>query len=58
MAHEKLQIIRSTWKRLRSVLRMFVKSEQGPKGVTFAAMLVLLMDRKRFQVERIIWSFS
>ena len=43
MAHEKLQIIRSTWKRLRSVLRMFAKSEQGPKGVTFAVMLVLLM---------------
>ena len=43
MAYEKLQIIRTTWKRLRAVLRMFVKSKQGPKGVTFAAMLILLM---------------
>lgn len=43
MPHEKIQIIRTTGKRLRAVLRMFVRSKQGPKGVTFAAMLVLLM---------------
>ena len=43
MPHEKIQIIRSTWKRLRSVLRLFVKSEKGPIGITFAVMLVLLM---------------
>ncbi len=43
MPSEKLQIIRTTWKRLREVLRMFVKSEQGPKAVTFAATLVILM---------------
>ena len=43
MPSEKLQIIRATVKRLRAVLRMFAKSEQGPKGITFAAMLVLLM---------------
>ncbi len=43
MPSEKLQIIRATVKRLQAVLRMFAKSEQGPKGITFAAMLVLLM---------------
>ncbi|MES2920423.1 MAG: SbmA/BacA-like family transporter [Verrucomicrobiota bacterium] len=43
MPHEKLQIIRATFKRLRTVLRMFAKSEQGPKGITFAVMLVMLM---------------
>jgi vitamin B12/bleomycin/antimicrobial peptide transport system ATP-binding/permease protein len=43
MPYEKIQIIRTTWKRLRAVLRMFVKSEQGPKGIAFAAMLVMLM---------------
>ncbi len=43
MPSEKIQIIRATLKRLRGVLRMFVKSEQGPKAITFAAMLVLLM---------------
>ncbi|MES2659230.1 MAG: SbmA/BacA-like family transporter [Verrucomicrobiota bacterium] len=43
MAHEKLQIIRTTWKRFRAVLRMLVKSKQGPKAVMFAVTLVLLM---------------
>jgi vitamin B12/bleomycin/antimicrobial peptide transport system ATP-binding/permease protein len=43
MAHEKLQIIRTTWKRFRGVLRMLVKSEQGPKAVMFAVTLMLLM---------------
>ncbi len=43
MPNETLQIIRTTWKRLRAVLRMFVKSDQGPKAVTFAVTLLLLM---------------
>lgn len=43
MAHEKLHIIRTTWKRLRGVLRMLVRSKQGPKAVAFAVTLLLLM---------------
>ena len=43
MAHEKLHIIRTTWKRLRGVLRSLVKSPQGPRAVVFAVTLVLLM---------------
>ena len=43
MPREKLQIIRTTWKRFRGVLRMLVKSEQGPKAVMFAVTLMVLM---------------
>ncbi len=43
MPHEKVQLIRLTWKRLRGALRMLVKSPQGPKAVMFAGTLVLLM---------------
>jgi len=43
MSYENLQIIRTTWKRFRVVLRMLVKSEQGPKALVFAVTLVLLM---------------
>lgn len=43
MALEKLQIIRTTLKRFRSVLRMLAKSEQGPRALMFAITLVLLM---------------
>ncbi len=43
MSHDKVQIIRLTWKRLRSALRMLVRSEQGPKAVMFAVTLMLLM---------------
>ncbi len=43
MAHDKVQIIRLTWKRLRSALQMLVHSEQGPKAVMFAVTLMLLM---------------
>lgn len=43
MPQEKLQIIRTTWKRFRGVLRMLVQSEQGPKAVIFAITLMLLM---------------
>lgn len=43
MPQEKLQIIRTTWKRFRGVLRMLVKSEQGPKAVVFAMTLLGLM---------------
>lgn len=43
MPHDKVQIIRLTWKRLCSALRMLVHSEQGPKAVMFAVTLMLLM---------------
>lgn len=43
MPNEKIQLIRTTWKRFRGVLRMFVKSDQGPKAVMFATTLGLLM---------------
>ena len=43
MPREKIQIIRITLKRFRGVLRMLVKSKQGPKAVMFAMTLVLLM---------------
>ncbi len=43
MSHDKVQIIRLTWKRLRGALRMLVRSEQGPKAVIFAVTLTLLM---------------
>ncbi len=43
MANEKLHLIRTTLKRFRGVLRLLVKSEQGPRAVMFAVMLVLLM---------------
>ncbi|MES2438764.1 MAG: SbmA/BacA-like family transporter [Verrucomicrobiota bacterium] len=43
MAHEKLQIIRTTWKRFRVALRMLVQSDQGPRAIMFATTLVLLM---------------
>jgi len=37
------QIIRDTWKRFRSALRMLVRSEQGPKAMICAATLVVMM---------------
>ncbi|MEY4569008.1 MAG: hypothetical protein RLZZ398_447 [Verrucomicrobiota bacterium] len=43
MPHDKLQIIRLTWKRLCNALRMLVRSEQGPKAMMFAVTLLLLM---------------
>ncbi len=43
MLSEKTQLIRTTWKRFVSVLRMLVKSEQGPKAIAFATTLVMLM---------------
>jgi putative ATP-binding cassette transporter len=43
MSHDKVQIIRLTWKRLCGALRMLVRSEQGPKAVIFAVTLLLLM---------------
>ena len=43
MFQENFQIIATTWKRFREVLCMLAKSEQGPKALTFAVMLVLLM---------------
>lgn len=43
MAHEKTQIIRTTWTRFYGTIRMLVKSEQGPKATMFAGTLVLLM---------------
>ena len=36
MAHEKTQIIRTTWTRFYGTIRMLVKSEQGPKATMFA----------------------
>ncbi|RYD48818.1 MAG: ABC transporter ATP-binding protein/permease [Verrucomicrobiaceae bacterium] len=43
MPSAKLQIIRTTWKRFREVLRTLVQSEQGPKAVVFAGTLLALM---------------
>ncbi len=43
MSNEKVQFIRTTWKRLRAVVRMLVRSKEGPKAIMFAVMLVLLM---------------
>ena len=43
MHREKIQITRTTWKRFRGVLRMLVKSDQGPKAITFAVTLFILM---------------
>ena len=43
MPHNKLQIIRLTWKRLCNALRMLVRSEQGSKAMMFAVTLLLLM---------------
>ncbi|NJM37473.1 MAG: ABC transporter ATP-binding protein/permease [Akkermansiaceae bacterium] len=43
MFSEQTQLIRTTWKRFVSVLRMLVKSEQGPKAIAFATTLVILM---------------
>ena len=43
MAHEKVQLIRTTLKRFRGVLRMLVKSDQGNKALAFAGTLILLM---------------
>ena len=43
MAHEKTQIIRTTWKRFYATIRMLVKSEHGPRATMFAGTLVLLM---------------
>lgn len=43
MSHEKIQLIRTTLKRFRSVLRMLVKSDQGNKAIAFAGTLMLLM---------------
>ena len=43
MAHDKNQIIRTTWKRFHSTIRLLLKSEQGPRAMMFAGTLVLLM---------------
>ncbi len=43
MFAEQKQLIRLTWKRFRGVIRMLVKSEQGPKALMFAATLVVMM---------------
>lgn len=43
MPHEKLQIIRTTWKRFRDVLRGLAKSEQGPCALMFTLTLVAMM---------------
>ena len=43
MPTDKKQIIRDTWKRFRGALQMLAKSEQGPKAMWFAAMLVVMM---------------
>ena len=43
MAHDKSQIIRTTWKRFYATIRMLVKSKQGPQATMFAGTLVLLM---------------
>lgn len=43
MLHENVQMIGTTWKRFLGVLRMLRKSDEGPKALTFAVMLVLLM---------------
>lgn len=43
MPTKKLEIIRLTLKRLRGVLRMLLRSDQGPKAVMFAVTLVILM---------------
>jgi vitamin B12/bleomycin/antimicrobial peptide transport system ATP-binding/permease protein len=43
MPSEKIQLIRTTWKRFVSVLRMLVKSEQGPKAIAFATTLIVFM---------------
>jgi putative ATP-binding cassette transporter len=43
MPTDRKQLIRLTWKRFRGAIRMLVESKQGPKAVTFAATLVVLM---------------
>ena len=43
MPHENIRIISLTWKRFRGVLRMLAKSGEGPKALTFAVTLVLMM---------------
>ena len=43
MPTDRKQIIRLTWKRFRSAIRMLVKSKQGPKALVFAMTLLLLM---------------
>jgi putative ATP-binding cassette transporter len=43
MAHDKLQLIRLTWKRLRGAMQVLVKSDQGPKAIAFIVTLVFLM---------------
>jgi len=43
MPTDKKQILRDTWKRFCGALQMLVKSEQGPKAMWFAAMLVVMM---------------
>jgi vitamin B12/bleomycin/antimicrobial peptide transport system ATP-binding/permease protein len=43
MLKENIQIIRTTWKRFKGVLRMLVKSEDGPKAIAFAITLVIFM---------------
>jgi putative ATP-binding cassette transporter len=43
MATDKKQIIRDTWKRFRTALQILVQSEQGPKAITYAATLVVMM---------------
>ena len=43
MPTDKKQIIRDTWMRFRGALQVLVKSEQGPKAMWFATILVAMM---------------
>jgi putative ATP-binding cassette transporter len=43
MATDKKQIIRDTWKRFCNALQILAQSEQGPKAMTYAATLVVMM---------------
>lgn len=43
MSTDRKQLIRLTWKRFQGALRVLAKSKQGPKALTFAATLLLLI---------------
>jgi putative ATP-binding cassette transporter len=43
MSTDRKQIIRLTWKRFLTALRMLVNSKQGPKALVFATTLLLLI---------------
>jgi len=43
MSTNRKQLIRLTWKRFRGALQMLIRSEQGPKAMVFAAILVVMM---------------